>query len=166
MNKFENIVLNEAAVDSLFAAQLKTWALARENYEGLKHVKLRELPWINDDGSESGLTVKLQFNPSRVQSTMAKVDKETILNRKCFFCKENRPPEQLAIKYSGSTTDYYVQVNPYPIFSKHLVIQSLEHTRQEMDSARVGSHAQIRRGGKNGFKMEDDHDNRKHRLFR
>lgn len=130
VNRFDKIVLNQASVDELFDAQMSLWKLARDNYEGLKSVKVREL-------SVEGCPVKLQFNPSRVLSTMAKVDSKTILSRKCFFCKENRPPEQLAIRYTGSTTDYLVQVNPYPIFSKHLVIQSVEHTRQEIDSARV-----------------------------
>ncbi len=127
MNRFDKIVLNDASIEELFDAQMKCWPLARENYERIENLKVRELSW----------KVRLQFNPSRVQSTMAKVDKETILGRKCFFCKENRPKEQLAIKYSGATTDYFVQVNPYPIFRKHFVIQSLEHTRQEIDSARV-----------------------------
>lgn len=139
MNRFDKIVLNRASVEELFDAQLKLWKLAADNYEGLKSVKVRELDFPRDASKEIGQSfkVKLQFNPSRVISTMAKVDKKTILGRKCFFCRENRPPEQLAIKYTGSTTDYLVQVNPYPIFPKHLVIQSLEHTRQEIDSARV-----------------------------
>lgn len=135
MNRFDNIVLNEIAIEHLFENQLKNWDLAKGNYKELKNVRVREMDLSND--GLSSVKIKIQNNPARIQSSTAKVDAETIKGRKCFFCKENRPPEQLAIKYKGITTDYFVQVNPYPIFDRHLVIQSVNHCRQEIDATRL-----------------------------
>ena len=114
---------------------MQSWEFAAQNYSHIETIAQRSLTLKQSEGKDC--EVKVQFNPQRIQSTVAKVDKTTILNRKCFFCKQNRPKEQLAIKYQGVTTEYMVQVNPYPIFKQHLVIQSFEHTRQEIDSARL-----------------------------
>ena len=134
MKYFGNTVLNKAALDHLFEDQMQRWALARDNYAALDGVKLRSFPL--DDG-EKPVEVKVQFNPSRMVSSTAKIDAQTIKNRKCFFCKENRPKEQSGIRFEGVTTGYTVQVNPYPIFRHHLVIQSNTHSRQELDSSRM-----------------------------
>lgn len=135
MNSFSNIVLNQAALDRLFEDQLERWPLARENYAALEDVKLRSFPL--DDGELNPVEIQVQFNPSRMVSSTAKIDAQTIKNRKCFFCKEGRPKEQVGIRFEGVTTDYIVQVNPYPIFRRHLVIQSQSHSRQELDSSRM-----------------------------
>lgn len=143
MKSFDNIVLNQAAIDRLFRDQLQRWPLARDNYAALEDVKLRSFPL--DEGSEKSVEIKVQYNPSRMVSSTAKIDAETIRNRQCFFCKEGRPAEQLGIKFQGVTTDYIVQVNPYPIFRRHLVIQSKSHSRQELDSTRMADMLNIAR---------------------
>ena len=136
MGSFEHVILNDIAVEHLFEDQLSTWPLCKENYEALRDVKWRSIPIsTNPDGSP--LTVLAQFNPARIVSSNAKVDAKTIRNRQCFFCKEGRPAEQKGISFRGVTTDYIVQVNPYPIFKRHLVIQSTTHSRQELDSTRM-----------------------------
>lgn len=134
MGIFDNIVINQAALDMLFKDQMERWPLARDNYAALDHVRMRSIPFSNGD---KPLEVKVQYNPSRVVSSTAKIDAETIRNRQCFFCKEGRPKEQQGIRFKGVTTDYIVQVNPFPIFRHHLVIQSVIHSRQELDSSRM-----------------------------
>ena len=128
-------MLNQAAVDRLFRDQLQRWPLARDNYAALENVKLRSFPL--DEKAEKSVEMKVQFNPARMVSSTAKIDAETIRNRQCFFCKEGRPAEQMGIRFQGVTTDYIVQVNPFPIFKRHLVIQSKSHSRQELDSTRM-----------------------------
>ena len=134
MKYFGNTVLNKAALDHLFEDQMQRWPLARDNYAALDGVKLRSFPL---DEGEKPVEIKVQYNPSRMVSSTAQIDAETIKNRKCFFCKENRPKEQSGLRYEGVTTGYTVQVNPYPIFRHHLVIQSNTHSRQELDSSRM-----------------------------
>ena len=128
-------MLNQAAVDRLFRDQLQRWPLARDNYAALENVKLRSFPL--DEKAEKSVEMKVQFNPARMVSSTAKIDAETIRKRQCFFCKEGRPAEQMGIRFQGVTTDYIVQVNPFPIFKRHLVIQSKSHSRQELDSTRM-----------------------------
>ena len=136
-------MLNQAAVDRLFRDQLQRWPLARDNYAALENVKLRSFPL--DEKTEKSVEMKVQFNPSRMVSSTAKIDAETIRARQCFFCKEGRPAEQMGIRFQGVTTDYIVQVNPFPIFKRHLVIQSKSHSRQELDSTRMADMLNIAR---------------------
>lgn len=106
--------------------QLSRWPLACANYRALKNVRVREL----DAG---GLKVKLQFNPARMISSAAKLDKDAIAARKCFLCRDNRPAEQSMLKFEGRKGKrYHVLVNPYPIFPDHLVIASVRHTDQSI----------------------------------
>ena len=55
-------------------AQLSRWPLACDNFRALKNVKVREM----DAG---GLKVKLQFNPARIVSSAAKLNKDDIARR-------------------------------------------------------------------------------------
>ena len=38
-----------------------------------------------------------QFNPARLVSTGAKIDKATLAKRPCFLCEKNRPSEQIVL---------------------------------------------------------------------
>lgn len=106
--------------------QLSRWPLACENFRALKNVKVREL-------DANGLTVKLQFNPARMISSAAKLNKEDIAKRRCFLCRENRPEEQIMLKFEGRKgKKYHILINPYPIFPDHLVIASDKHTDQSI----------------------------------
>ena len=106
--------------------QLSRWSLACDNFRALKNVRVREV-------DASGLTVKLQFNPARMISSAAKLSKEDIAKRRCFLCRENRPPEQIMIKFEGRKgKKYHILVNPYPIFPDHLVIAADRHTDQSI----------------------------------
>ena len=74
-----------------------------------------------------GFQIKVQFNPGRLISTVAKVDAASIKERKCFLCTENLPPAQRGILCDG---EYLVLCNPFPIFPEHFTISSLRHTPQ------------------------------------
>ena len=106
--------------------QLSQWPLACGNFRALKDVSVREV-------EVGGLTVKLQFNPARMISSAAKLSKEDIAKRRCFLCRENRPAEQIMLKFEGRKGKKYdILVNPYPIFPDHLVIAKSKHTDQSI----------------------------------
>jgi len=111
-------------VNQLFQEQLSEWDLAKNNYKALELVKVKTL-YVN------GQQYQVQFNPARMISSSARVDAQSIRERKCFLCAENRPAEQKGIPFEGR---YTILVNPYPIFPRHLTIPSLEHTPQQIAS--------------------------------
>lgn len=106
-------------VDQLIKEQMEAWPLVAKNYKALAGVQTKDEK-VND------LTYRVQFNPSRIVSSGAKVDKKSIQERKCFLCKENRPVEQKGIVYK----DYIILLNPFPIFPKHLTIPDINHKDQ------------------------------------
>ena len=108
-------------VNELFEQQLSVWEMARNNFEGLKTVQIREFDF-------DGFGVKVQFNPARMVSSGAKVDAKTIAQRKCFLCAANRPEVQRGIEWR----DYDILINPFPIFTRHLTIPRREHVDQRL----------------------------------
>ena len=76
------------SIHQFVARQLSVWTLARDNFQALDKVQVREV-------EVNGMTVKLQFNPARMISSVAKLSKEDIAKRRCFLCRENRPPDQM-----------------------------------------------------------------------
>src|SRR5574344_705805 len=106
--------------------QLSVWPLAASNFRALKSLETKEM-------DVCGLRCKVQYNPERVISSTADTSADTIAARKCFLCEANRPHEQFHIKFEGRKGRMYnVQINPYPIFSSHLVIVRDEHIPQEI----------------------------------
>jgi ATP adenylyltransferase/5',5'''-P-1,P-4-tetraphosphate phosphorylase II len=100
--------------------QNHTWKLSADNYRGLHHVE--EKTFLFD-----GFRIKVQFNPERMRSSAAKVDKQSIEARKCFLCEENRPAEQNSLDLGK---DFILLVNPFPIFKTHFTIPSIHHIPQ------------------------------------
>lgn len=96
------------------------WPLAAANYNGLKSVEEKQFQF-------DGFQIKVQFNPERMRSSAAKVDKQSIAARKCFLCSENRPVEQDAIAFGD---DFLILVNPFPIFQTHFTITCNSHIDQ------------------------------------
>ncbi len=121
-----------AEVNSLIERQMQNWETVAKNYGALSHVETRELRL--DDA-----TVMLQFNPERIRSSAAKVDAASLKARKCFLCSENQPREQEMISWYGK---YKIQVNPYPIFPRHLTIANMRHVAQSI-VGRVGDMLQL-----------------------
>ena len=118
--------MKENRIHKFVGDQLSRWPLACNNFRALKDVRVREL-------EVGGLTVNLQFNPARMISSAAKLSKEEIAKRRCFLCRENRPPEQIMLKFEGRKGKKYdILVNPYPIFPDHLVIAKSKHTDQSI----------------------------------
>lgn len=116
--------MNKDAINKFVRDQLSRWPLACENFRALKNVRIREM-------NAGGLDVRLQFNPARMVSSAAKLDKADIARRRCFLCRENRPPEQIMKRFEGRKGKrYHILVNPYPIFPDHLVIAADRHTDQ------------------------------------
>ena len=125
-NRNEQKMKNNKVIHKFVGDQLSRWPLACDNYRALKNVQVREV-------EVGGLTVKLQFNPARIISSAAKLSKEEIAARKCFLCRENRPQEQMLVKFDGRKgKKYHILVNPYPIFPDHLVIAMNRHTDQSI----------------------------------
>lgn len=111
-------------INDLFTGQLSSWETACNNYAALSGVQVKEL-------NVHGIPYKVQFNPTRIVSSGAKVDAKSIRERKCFLCPANLPPEQEGIIFEGH---YNILVNPFPIFPRHLTIPELEHAPQRIAS--------------------------------
>lgn len=115
---------NNEIIHKFTGDQLSRWPLACDNFRALRNVLTREM-------EVGGLKVILQHNPARIISSSAKISKADIAKRKCFLCRENRPQEQMMLKFEGRKgKKYHVLLNPYPIFPEHLVVADARHTDQ------------------------------------
>ena len=110
---------------ALLEEQKKTWPQLSRGYEGLNSVRVRDLLC-------HGFSVRLQYNAARIVSSGAKVDAQSIKERKCFLCVENLPSEQKGILYREK---FLVLCNPAPIFPRHYTISSVTHIPQELGSS-------------------------------
>ena len=114
----------EQMVDSpllrFFNRQLEKWDDARRRYRELRNVKTREL-------AVGSSTMQVQWNPARIVSTGASIDKQAVAARPCFLCEQNRPKEQVK-KNIGN--QYDLLVNPFPILPIHFTIPSVKHEPQ------------------------------------
>ena len=107
---------NKHNIRAFFTHQLDTWDDIRQRYEALKHVGLKQL------GHR-----QLQYNPARMVSTGAQIDRQTIAQRACFLCEKNRPEEQLTIDLGD---DFELMVNPFPVLPMHFTIVRKTHVPQ------------------------------------
>ena len=110
------------AARALLRIQKKNWKQLFEGYESLKKVKTNSFPF-------NGFEIKVQHNPKRIVSSAAKVDDESIKQRKCFLCRENLPEGQEGILYKS---EYYILGNPFPIFPEHFTISHTKHIPQKI----------------------------------
>lgn len=114
-----------AKAHALLEQQKRSWDMLRSGYETLLTVRTRLFDF-------DGFQIKVQFNPGRLISTVAKVDAASINERKCFLCPGNLPPAQRGIPCEG---DYLLLCNPFPIFPEHFTISSARHTPQLIHDA-------------------------------
>ncbi|MDH8702256.1 hypothetical protein M2138_001616 [Dysgonomonadaceae bacterium PH5-43] len=114
-------------VNAFFEKQLKDWKTISDNYSALKNIQCKTV-------SFDEFYIKVQYNPERIRSSVANVDKKSIAKRPCFLCDANRPQEQESINYPPC---YYLLVNPYPIFPQHLTIPDRKHNPQ-LIKGRIG----------------------------
>lgn len=110
-------------VEELERRQRREWPLVRSNYDAVDNAQLRDL-WLGES------MVVLQHNPQRRASASASLDAASLAARPCFLCRDHQPVEQEAVEWGGGR--YKIQVNPYPIFSRHLTISLTEHQPQSM----------------------------------
>ena len=123
MNRRWRQEASEEDVETFFESELNSWEAARQRYNDLQtQVQKRELPF-----GDSSLAV--QWNPARIVSTAAQIDKASITARPCFLCDENRPKEQhtLMIRHH-----YQVLINPFPILPHHFTIPTRRHKPQNI----------------------------------
>ena len=111
---------------NLFDRQLAAWPEAARRYRDLQNIETKEI----DLG---GMPVRIQFNPARAVSTLARTDAAAIKARPCFLCRDNRPAQQEALPFEGCDgRRYEVLVNPFPIFPEHYTVPAVEHTPQRI----------------------------------
>jgi len=118
-------LLNDSPLMRFFNRQLEKWDDARKRYQDLRNVKTREL-------TVGTSTMKVQWNPARIVSTGAKIDKQTLAERPCFLCEQNRPKEQVKKSIDGQ---FDLLVNPFPILPIHFTIPSVKHEPQLIRNA-------------------------------
>ena len=79
------------------------------------------------------MPVRVQYNPARAVSTLARTDAASIAARPCFLCRENRPQQQEALPFEGCDGRHYeILVNPFPIFPEHFTIPAVDHVPQRI----------------------------------
>lgn len=106
----------------LLKEQRANWETADANYRALDRIKMKEFIF-------ESAHVKVQFNPTRLVSSAAKVDAKSLKERKCFLCPANLPAAQERLSWED---DYQILVNPYPIFPEHFTIPVLKHQDQRI----------------------------------
>jgi ATP adenylyltransferase/5',5'''-P-1,P-4-tetraphosphate phosphorylase II len=111
--------------EALLNHQKKHWKLLNDNFNALNNIE------TNDYGFDS-YYIRTQFNPSRIISSSAKVDRKSIAERACFLCEQNLPEVQRGINFKD---EYIILCNPYPVFSQHLTIPYVDHIPQSIDSS-------------------------------
>ncbi len=110
-------IMEDSSISRFFNRQLETWEEARHRFRDLKHVETIQL---SDQ-------IKLQWNPARIVSTGAKIDKKTLGERPCFLCDKNRPKEQMSKQIDDK---FLLLVNPFPILPVHFTIPARKHQPQ------------------------------------
>lgn len=108
----------------LLSEQKGSWPQLTEGYASLTSVRTRELGC-------GGFPVWLQFNPGRIVSTGAKVDAQSIRERRCFLCVEHLPQQQKGILYND---EFLVLCNPAPIFTDHFTVSHVRHLPQSLEA--------------------------------
>lgn len=110
-------IMEDSSISRFFNRQLEVWTDARHRFRDLKHVETRQ---FSDQ-------LKLQWNPARIVSTGATIDKKTLGERPCFLCDKNRPKEQMSKQIDEK---FHLLVNPFPILPVHFTIPARKHQPQ------------------------------------
>ena len=159
-------------INAFFDDQMRCWEEVKLRFDDLQeNIETKEL-------NLGDLELMVQYNPRRIVSTAAKVDKRNLKKRPCFLCDHNRPVEQKSLPIEGY---FQVLVNPYPILPHHLTIPTRRHVPQQLslllgalsqmawnmpdylmfyNGARCGAsapdHAHIQAGGRGVVPLERD----------
>ena len=116
-------LMADSSLQRFFNRQLEKWDDARQRYRDLRDVETREL-------TEDNFTMQVQWNPARIVSTGASIDKKAVAKRPCFLCEQNRPQEQ-----NKKQLDNLLEllVNPFPILPTHYTLPTMSHQPQRID---------------------------------
>ncbi|MBQ7461402.1 MAG: DUF4922 domain-containing protein [Bacteroidaceae bacterium] len=117
--------VTEEEIEAFFQKELEEWQEAAERYKVLEEVQTKEIQL-------GEVTLAAQWNPARIVSTGASIDKKTISERSCFLCDKNRPKEQHKLM---TEKHYQILVNPYPILPQHFTIPMRRHSPQSIYSS-------------------------------
>ena len=112
-------IMEDSSISRFFNRQMEKWADARHRFRDLKHVETHQL---SDQ-------LKVQWNPARIVSTGARIDKKTLGDRPCFLCDKNRPKEQISKQIDER---FLLLVNPFPILPIHFTIPARKHQPQSI----------------------------------
>lgn len=122
--ELRNRPASETLIESFFLTQLTEWAEVNERFNALRtEVQVRTLDL-------SDIRLQVQFNPSRIRSTAAKIEKKEVSKRPCFLCDSNRPTLQLSLPMLGCLQ---ALVNPFPILPGHLTLSIRWHVEQSFN---------------------------------
>ena len=107
----------------MFEEQKRNWPLLAANWEKLDAVRFRNFDY-------EGFSIRIQYNPKRITSSAAKLDKDSIEKRPCFLCLKNRESVQNKVWFGE---EYEILCNPFPIFRRHFTIARVQHVPQVIE---------------------------------
>lgn len=116
--------VNADEIDEFHNSEVANWSEAAERYAALQQVQTKDL-------THGDILMQAQWNPARIVSTGAKIDKKSIAERPCFLCDQNRPKEQHSLP---TEKHYQILLNPFPILPGHLTIPTRRHQPQAIFS--------------------------------
>lgn len=112
--------MNDQHLQQLHERQMQEFELARKNFDGLRQVVYRDIDCGN-------FSIRVQYNPARMISTNANIERSALEQRPCFLCKAHLPASQKGLSYRKN---YHIFVNPYPIFGRHYTVPANAHIPQ------------------------------------
>lgn len=112
----------DSSLHRFFNRQLERWDDARQRYRELQRVETKEL-----QGDTFALVA--QWNPARMVSTGASIDRRAVEARPCFLCEKNRPAAQIKKVIDAR---FELLVNPFPILPMHFTIPLRSHRPQSI----------------------------------
>lgn len=123
------------SIYEMFVYQMKAWKDCADRYAAL-HELVQQKKLLTRSvlargtrfDSSSFCNLRVQYNPARIVSTGASIEKKAIEERPCFLCDKNRPKQQAHLPYVNG---FQMLVNPFPILNRHYTIPTLAHTPQE-----------------------------------
>lgn len=115
------------SIEAFFHSQLASWPVVGERYDALSRCSTRRVSF------PGGSSATLQHNPSRRGSSASRPDSSVPAGAGCCLCRAGQPIEQKELQWR----EWRVQVNPYPVFSRHFTVSNIEHYPQELNGARI-----------------------------
>ena len=113
----------QTEINELFVQQQGAWEQLKEAIAQRDKIREKVFSWGDK------FTVNVQYNPARIISTAAKIEKREIEQRPCFLCEMNRPLVQRGVPYLGK---YMILCNPFPILQNHVTIPIHSHVPQRI----------------------------------